>query len=75
MIECGPDYPNAPPKIRFIDKINIPSVGSDGYLNVTKLSALKGWDKNIRLHNILEAIRAEMVQNRTKPQPAEGTHY
>jgi ubiquitin-conjugating enzyme E2 variant len=65
-------YPNQPPTIKFLDKVNLPCVGPHGEIQFNKLAATKTWNKETRIHNILEAIRNEMVANRKLPQPAEG---
>mmetsp|Transcript_90139 Transcript_90139/g.135122 ORF Transcript_90139/g.135122 Transcript_90139/m.135122 type:complete len:117 (-) Transcript_90139:134-484(-) len=45
-IEPGMDYPNKPPIVRFISKINMGCVHStNGLVDVSKLNSLKNWDK------------------------------
>lgn len=73
-IECGPQYPQKPPILKFNNKINIPCVNqNNGY--VQNLGLLQGWKETTTLENILVAIKNEMVNNKGLKQPPEDAYY
>ncbi|CAE6516260.1 unnamed protein product [Rhizoctonia solani] len=76
-IECGPNYPDVPPKITFISKVNLPFVGPTGKVEPSKLSVLTNWIRDTTLEVVLVQMRREMAtpQNRKLPQPQEGSTY
>ncbi|KAL7672221.1 hypothetical protein ACOME3_007115 [Neoechinorhynchus agilis] len=76
-IECGPDYPNKPPMIRFVNKVNLPYVGSTGKVNPSALYSLKGWTPDKCIKDILKDIRDSMKASniRSLEQPADGDMY
>ncbi|KAF8705285.1 UBC-like protein, partial [Rhizoctonia solani] len=76
-IECGPEYPNKPPIVTFVSKVNLPFVGPTGKVDHTKLAVLTNWIRDSSLESILVHIRREMAapQNRKLPQPPEGSTY
>ncbi|KAJ1306530.1 hypothetical protein OPQ81_007531 [Rhizoctonia solani] len=76
-IECGPSYPDAPPTITFVSKVNLPFVGPAGKVDPTKLAVLTNWIRENTLETILVQIRREMAapNNRKLPQPPEGSTY
>ena len=44
-ITCGPNYPKAPPRLRFVNKINLPCVDQQsGRVLKQKLQILRSWN-------------------------------
>ncbi|CAE6443254.1 unnamed protein product [Rhizoctonia solani] len=76
-IECGPQYPDVPPTISFLSKVNLSFVGPTGKVDPIKLPVLANWIRDTNLENILVNMRREMAapHNRKLPQPAEGSTY
>ncbi|KAB5593942.1 Ubiquitin-conjugating enzyme spm2 [Ceratobasidium theobromae] len=76
-INCGPKYPDDPPAIAFISKVNLPFVGPTGKVDPARLPILTNWNRASTLENILVEIRREMAtsHNRKLPQPPEGSTY
>jgi len=74
-ITCGPDYPKVAPEIRFINKVNLPCVASNGKVEPAKCSALKNWNKNSTLENVLVGLKNEMISNKKLSQPGENERY
>jgi len=76
-IECGPDYPDRPPEVSFLSRVNLPFVNDRGKVDKHKLSVLAHWERNYTLEAVLVEIRKEMAAsgNRKLPQPPEGSSY
>ncbi|CCW61806.1 unnamed protein product [Phytomonas sp. EM1] len=76
-IYCDEMYPKAPPHIRFVSKVNLPCVDSDGNVNPTKFHLFRNWDRRTTMEMCLAELRKEMQQpaNRKLPQPEEGSVY
>lgn len=77
-IVCGPDYPNKPPKVRFLSKINMSCVNqSNGEVNPSVFPHLKNWKKENTLYSLLKELRKEMEKSSFKSlkQPPEGTYF
>eukprot|EP00934_Nitzschia_sp_Nitz4_P003949 Nitzschia sp. Nitz4//scaffold91_size79674//26059//26612//NITZ4_005361-RA/size79674-augustus-gene-0.84-mRNA-1//-1//CDS//3329560082//3939//frame0 len=77
-IKCPDNYPAVPPEVRFISKINMNCVDSrTGVVKLDKLSAVRNWNRNMGMEQILQSIRMEMCsdQNRRLRQPAEGSTF
>ncbi|GAA5878045.1 hypothetical protein JCM8547_005604 [Rhodosporidiobolus lusitaniae] len=77
-ITCGPSYPDVPPEITFLTRINLPCVDqSNGKVNPGGLSILNQWRHQYTLETVLVELRREMAtpQNRKLPQPEEGTNF
>lgn len=73
-IECGPEYPNKPPVLKFQNKINIPSVNQNNG-RVENLQLLKAWKETTTIENILVGLKNEMVANKGLKQPPEDAYY
>jgi len=75
-IECGPDYPEQAPKVKFNTQINISSVDKNGNI-VSNWNILSTWRREYTLETILSSLRQEMAgsANRKLPQPPEGAMY
>ncbi|KAI0056059.1 UBC-like protein [Artomyces pyxidatus] len=77
-IYCGESYPDAPPTIQFLSRVNLPFVSqADGKVDASKLPVLSHWNRNSSLETVLVEIRREMASfnNRKLPQPPEGTMF
>ncbi|KAJ8663590.1 hypothetical protein O0I10_000835 [Lichtheimia ornata] len=76
-IYCGDDYPDAPPTVQFVSRINIPSVNpQDGKVEKNRLPCLAQWRRSSTLETILLELRREMATvGRKLPQPPEGTNF
>jgi len=80
-VECGKNYPDEAPQIRFADKVNLNFVDkSNGLVLKEKLTFLKNWRRGEHTGKIQKAlvdIRKEIASgvNKKANQPAEGQHY
>jgi len=77
-IVCGETYPDQPPQVQFISRVNLPFVNqSDGKVDPGKIAVLGHWNRNSSLETILVEIRREMASfnNRKLPQPPEGSNF
>eukprot|EP00033_Pygsuia_biforma_P000690 GCRY01000811.1.p1 GENE.GCRY01000811.1~~GCRY01000811.1.p1 ORF type:complete len:139 (+),score=3.26 GCRY01000811.1:101-517(+) len=75
---CDQDYPEMPPQVRFVTKINLPSVNPQtGVVSAQKCPTLKAWKRDYRIETVLQDLRKEMAsaQNRKLPQPPEGSTF
>ncbi|KAJ1928877.1 E2 ubiquitin-conjugating protein mms2 [Tieghemiomyces parasiticus] len=78
LIVCGENYPNQPPQVCFVSRINLPCVNqSNGQVDPTRLNILKQWKRNYTMEHLLIELRREMAQpaNRKLTQPPEGSTY
>jgi ubiquitin-conjugating enzyme E2 variant len=77
-IYCGEQYPDKPPAVQFLSRVNLPFVSQvDGKVDPSKLSVLTNWNRNNSMETILVEIRREMANfnNRKLPQPPEGSTF
>lgn len=56
-IYCGDSYPDRPPTIAFLSRVNLPFVQVDGKVDPNKLSVLANWSRNSSIETILVEIR------------------
>ncbi|WFD34328.1 E2 ubiquitin-conjugating protein mms2 [Malassezia cuniculi] len=77
QLYCGDSYPDAPPEVSFLTRINLPCVEDDGKVNASKFPLLQQWQRDFTLEKLLIELRREMARpaNRTLPQPPEGSSY
>eukprot|EP01060_Flectonema_neradi_P008490 TRINITY_DN1606_c0_g1_i2.p1 TRINITY_DN1606_c0_g1~~TRINITY_DN1606_c0_g1_i2.p1 ORF type:complete len:156 (+),score=14.56 TRINITY_DN1606_c0_g1_i2:57-470(+) len=74
-IYCDENYPNVPPTITFLSRVNMGCVNSRGELDRTKIGVLSGWKPSMCMMDCLIGIRQEMVSKERKTrQPTEGTY-
>jgi ubiquitin-conjugating enzyme E2 variant len=74
----GQNYPQEPPQITFISKINLAGVNQkNGAIDNQYFSVLKNWTKNYTLQDALKGIRKEMESSSFKKlsQPEEGSVF
>ena len=76
-LKCGPEYPQRPPELRFISKINMPFVNqTNGSIIPGSLNYLKNWNRDCTLESYLMAIREEIKTNISKfQQPPENSKF
>ncbi|KAI9573879.1 ubiquitin-conjugating enzyme/RWD-like protein [Boletus coccyginus] len=77
-IHCGDSYPEKPPTVQFLSRVNLPFVSqTDGKVDPTKLNVLAQWGRDSSIETILVSIRREMgsFNNRKLPQPPEGSTF
>lgn len=77
-IECGPNYPDEPPKVKFISKVNLPCVDEkNGEVKSKEFHTLKDWKRSYTMQTVLLDLRKEMATpaNKKLPQPKEGTTF
>ncbi|KDN41333.1 UBC-like protein [Tilletiaria anomala UBC 951] len=77
-IHCGAEYPDRPPEVHFLTKINLPCVDqSNGKVEPRLFPVLAQWRRDYTIETILIELRREMASsaNRKLPQPAEGSMY
>ncbi|KAJ7918699.1 UBC-like protein [Mycena leptocephala] len=77
-ITCGDQYPDAPPTVQFLSRVNLPFVSAtNGAVDPTRLPVLAGWSRASSLEHVLVEIRKEMASpaNRKAPQPPEGSMF
>ena len=76
QLECDQDYPQKPPKVKFVTKVNLPCVDSSGKIKNGSLHILTNWNRDCTLESYLKAIRDELKNNLGKyPQPPEGSRF
>ena len=74
----GENYPQEPPEIYFVSKINMNGINQKtGLVDKNSFAVLKSWTKNNTLLDAIKGIRKEMESSAFKKlsQPEEGARY
>lgn len=76
-ITAGPNYPKQPPSVRFVSRIAMQHVNQTTGVVEASLPGLQNWTRNSTIESVLVSIKNCMMlpQNKTKPQPPEGTTF
>lgn len=74
---CGDRYPEEAPTIRFQTRINLTGVAANGSVDAKHIPSLRGWNRDLTMHQVLNEIRASMSakENVKLSQPPEGAVY
>ncbi|KAL1895396.1 E2 ubiquitin-conjugating protein mms2 [Sporothrix stenoceras] len=79
-MQCGEHYPQKPPVLHFVTKINLPGVdGVNGLVDKNSFDILRDWETSpkelLSLEAAMMAIRKCMEKNNKLAQPEENTRY
>lgn len=76
-IICDESYPDKPPIVTFVSKINLPCVDKNGHVLVEEFDTLKNWKRSYTMETILLELRKSMASptNKKLQQPPEGSTY
>merc|ERR1712048_478762 len=77
-VTCGKNYPNDPPHVSFISRINLGCVNQqNGRVELPKIGSLRSWHSNYTMKTILMEIRRQMGERTAfkLKQPPEGSVY
>eukprot|EP00048_Salpingoeca_helianthica_P022184 m.16868 g.16868 ORF g.16868 m.16868 type:complete len:143 (-) comp6993_c1_seq1:41-469(-) len=77
-VVCGDRYPDHPPVVRFLSRINISCVNlGDGTIIPAKVPSLSAWQRSFTIKAVLMDIRNSMTskENLKLPQPPEFSTY
>jgi len=77
-LECGPNYPDKPPVLRFLSRISMTCVNSTtGVVDPRLVPILAKWQRDYTIKTVLQELRQLMSHkdNMKLSQPAEGTVF
>lgn len=77
-VECGQQYPDEPPSIRFISKIKMGGINeSNGSVDKRTLPVLNRWQRSYSIKTVLTELRRAMTlkDNLRLTQPPEGSSF
>ena len=64
-INCGENYPDKPPDVQFLSRVNLPFVSQmSGKVDPSKLPVLTNWTRNNSLETVLVEIRRSAIPTR-----------
>jgi ubiquitin-conjugating enzyme E2 variant len=62
-ITCGETYPEGPPTIQFLSRVNLPFVSQvNGKVDPSKIAVLANWNRNYSLETVLVEMRKCVTQ-------------
>merc|ERR1719348_2071944 len=62
-IECGNNYPEQPPTVKFVNRINMNCVSSNGVVDVRVVPILSRWSREYTIKSVLQELRIECGNN------------
>jgi len=76
-LECGADYPDKPPTVRFASRINMNCVNSNGAVELRMVPILTRWQREYTIKTLLQELRRLMLmkENMKLAQPPEGSVF
>jgi len=76
-LECGPTYPDTPPTVTFMTRINMQGVDRDGRVDKRVVNCMNRWNRASNLKTVLTDVRKLMTlkENAKLPQPPESSTY
>jgi len=76
-IQCGENYPDEPPTICFLTRINMVGVTQTGLVNRRQIPVLARWQRPYTIKCVLHELRRLMTQkeNMKLAQPPDGSAY
>lgn len=77
-VECGSQYPDEPPCVKFISKIKMVGISeSNGGVEKRSLGVLNRWQRNYSIKTVLQELRRAMTlkENQRMAQPPEGSTF
>lgn len=74
VLVAGPDYPRAPPSLRFTSRVSMECVDARGAVLPAKVPYLASWHAGKSMLGALQEIKALMARA-PRTQPPEGATY
>ena len=77
-IHCGESYPDTPPAVHFLSKVNLPCIDQKtGKVDPTRLPCMAQWKRDYTMETILIELRRYMAlpAHKKLAQPPEGSMY
>jgi len=76
-LECGPNYPDQPPTVTFMTRINMNGVDRDGRVDKRVVGCMNRWNRASNIKTVLTDLRKLMTlkENTKLPQPPESSTY